>query len=215
VTEETGPDEGLTAYIEAIEAAFRTRRGKDHALTPRDFALAKSWFQSGVPLATVLVGLDVAFESDPNVSSLAYCRRRVEEIAPPSARRAGLESDRVSILDLQETLTALKERLLELPRKSFALPLVKVAEVLDLVTVAAKPNWEYLRGKLREIDAEVEAQALDALPPEDAAGVRAEAQRAAERQKGRVDPVALEQAVGRLARQRARERLKIPRVGVF
>jgi len=214
VTEEPGSDEGLTAYLEAIEAAFRARRGKDHALTPRDFALAKSWFQLGVPLATVLVGLDVAFESDPNVSSLAYCRRRVEEIAPPSARRAALETERISILDLQETLSALKERLLELPRKSFALPLVKVAEVLDLVTVAAKPNWEYLRGKLREIDADVEAQALDALSPEDAAEVRAEAERAAERQKGRVDPAALAQAVGRLVRQRARERLKIPRVGV-
>jgi hypothetical protein len=214
VTEGPEPDEGFTAYVEAIEASFRTRRGKDHALSPRDFALAKSWFQFGIPLATVLVGVDVAFDTDPNVSSLSYCRRRVEEIAPPSARRAALETDRISILDLQETLTALKERLLELPRQSFALPLVKVAEVLDLVTVAAKPNWEYLRGKLREIDAEVEAQALDALPPEDAAAVRAEAHRAAERQKGRVDQAALDQAVGRLVRQRARERLKIPRVGV-
>ncbi len=214
MTEAPGQDEALTAYVEAIEAAFRVRRGKDHALTPRDFALAKSWFQWGVPLATVLVGVDLAFDTDPNVSSLAYCRRRVEEIAPPSARRAGLEGERISIFDLQETLAALKERLLELPRQSFALPLVKVAEVLDLVTVAAKPNWEYLRGKLREIDAEVEAQALDALPPEDAAVVRAEAARAAERQKGRVDAASLDQAVGRLVRQRARERLKIPRVGL-
>jgi hypothetical protein len=214
VTEATGPDAELTAYVEAIEASFRARRGKDHALSPRDFALAKSWFQSGVPLATVLVGVDLAFETDPTTSSLAYCRRRVEEIAPPSSRRAALEGERISILDLQETLTALKERLLELPRKSFALPLVKVAEVLDLVTVAAKPNWEYLRGKLREIDAEVEAQAFDALPPEDGAEVRAEAQRAAERLRGRVDPAALEQAVARLVRQRARERLKIPRAGL-
>jgi hypothetical protein len=214
VTEATGPDAELTAYVEAIEASFRARRGKDHALSPRDFALAKSWFQSGVPLATVLVGVDLAFEADPTTSSLAYCRRRVEEIAPPSSRRAALEGERISILDLQETLTALKERLLELPRKSFALPLVKVAEVLDLVTVAAKPNWEYLRGKLREIDAEVEAQAFDALPPEDGAEVRAEAERAAERLRGRVDPAALEQAVARLVRQRARERLKIPRAGL-
>jgi hypothetical protein len=40
VTEAPGQDEALTAYVEAIEAAFRVRRGKDHALTPRDFALA-------------------------------------------------------------------------------------------------------------------------------------------------------------------------------
>jgi hypothetical protein len=214
VSEAAGGDEGLTAYVEAIEAVFRARRGKDHALSPRDFALARSWFQAGIPLATVLVGVDLSFENDPSASSLSYCRRRVEDIAPPSSRRAGTEGERASILDLQETLAALKERLLELPRKSFALPLVKVGEVQDLVAVAAKPNWEYLRGKLREIDAEVEASALDALSPEEEAEVRGEATRAADRQRARVDAASLDQAVGRLVRQRARERLKIPRVGL-
>ena len=214
MTEAAG-GEGLTAYVEAIEALFRVRRGRDQALSPRDFALAKSWYQAGVPLATVLVGVDQAFEAAPDTSSLGFCRRRVEEIAPASARRGGIgEGERVSILDLQETLAALRERLLELPRKSFALPLVKVGEVLDLVTVAAKPNWEYLRGKLREIDAEVEAVALEALPPEEAETLRAEADRAAERQRDRVDATSLDLAVGRLVRQRARERLKIPRVGL-
>jgi hypothetical protein len=207
-------DDGLTAFVEAIEASFRARRGQDHTLSPRDFAQAKSWFQAGISLATVLVGVDQAFEADAGTSSLAYCRRRVEELAPLSSRRAGVEGERTSILDLQETLSALRERLLELPRKCFALPLVKVGEVQDLVAVAARPNWEYLRGKLREIDAEVEASALEALAPEDAAVVRAEAARAAERQRGRVDPASLEQAVSRLVRQRARERLKIPRVGL-
>ena len=207
-------ESGLTAYVEAIEATFRARRGKDHALTPRDFALAKGWYQAGVPLASVLVGLDQAFESDPNVSSLAYCRRRVEELAPPASGRSAVEGDSTSILDLQDALAVLRERLLELPRKHFALPLVKVGEVQDLVAVAGKPNWEYLRQKLREIDAEVEGAALDALPPEEAAAIREQATKAAERQRGKVDPASLEDAVTRLLRQRARERLRIPRVGV-
>jgi len=207
-------DLGLTAYVEAIEATFRARRGKDHALSPRDFALAKSWFQAGFPLASVLVGLDQAFEADPNTSSLAHCRRRVEELAPPSPARAAGEGDSTSLFDLQDALGVLRERLLELPRRFFALPLVKVSEVLDLVAVAGKPNWEYLRQKLREIDAQVEGAALDALPPEEAAAIREQAVRAAERQRGRVDPASLEEAVGRLLRQCARERLKIPRVGV-
>jgi hypothetical protein len=207
-------DEGLTAYVEAIEAAFRARRGRDHALSPRDFALAKSWYLAGVPLASVLVGLDQAFETDPGVSSLAYCRRRVEDLAPPSPGRPTAESDSTSILDLQDALGVLRDRLLELPRKFFALPLVKVAEVQDLVAVASKPNWEYLRQKLREIDAEVEGAALDALPPEERDAIREQAKKAAERQRGKVDPASLEEALGRLLRHRARERLKIPRVGV-
>lgn len=207
-------ESGLPAYVEAIEATFRARRGKDHVLTPRDFALAKSWYQAGVPLASVLVGVDQAFEADPSVSSLVYCRRRVEDLAPPSPGRQAVEGDSASILDLQDALSALRDRLLELPRKFFALPLVKVAEVLDLVAVAGKPNWEYLRQKLREIDAEVEAAAHDALPPEEAAAIRAQATKAAERQRGRVDAASLEDAVARLLRHRARERLKIPRVGL-
>lgn len=207
-------DSGLTAYVEAIEATFRARRGKDHALTPKDFALAKSWYQAGVPLASVLVGLDQAFETDPGVSSLAYCRRRVEDLAPPSPARLASEGDSTSILDLQDALGALRDRLLELPRKFFALPLVKVGEVQDLVAVAGKPNWEYLRQKLREIDAEVEAAAEDALPSEEAAAIREQARKAADRQRGKVDAASLEDAVARLLRHRARERLKIPRVAL-
>ena len=33
-------DPDLEAFVEAVEAAFRARRGKDHVLAPRDFALA-------------------------------------------------------------------------------------------------------------------------------------------------------------------------------
>ncbi len=214
MSESPGGDAEVTAYVEAIEASFRAWRGTDHVLSPRDFALAKSWFQSGIPLATVLVGVDQAFVDEPATSSLAYCRRRVEELAPLSFRRTGVEAERASIFDLQETLGVLRERLLELPRKSFALTLVKVTEVQDLLSVAGKPNWEYLRGKLRDIDAEVEGAAPEALPPEEATAVRAEAARAAERQRGRVDPASLDEAIGRLVRHRARERLKIPRVGL-
>ena len=74
-------DPGLEAYVEAIEGHLRARRGVEHILSPRDFALAKGWHEAGVPLATVLVGMDRAFESAKDVTSLAYCRRRVEELA--------------------------------------------------------------------------------------------------------------------------------------
>ena len=54
---------GVRGYVEAIEAHLRARRGVDHILSPRDFGLARSWHEAGVPLATVLVGMDRAFES--------------------------------------------------------------------------------------------------------------------------------------------------------
>lgn len=210
-------DAELSAYVEAIESALRARRGRDHTLSPRDFALAKGWHEAEVPLATVLVGIDHAFESEPNASSLAFCRRRVEELAaggPRRPSRSGLEVERASLPEVREMLAGLRERLLELPRKSFALPLQKLLDVQDLVAVAAKPNWEYLRGKLSEIDEEVSAAALEALPAEEAAVLQAEVDRTAARHRARVDASSLQHAVLRLRRQRAREILRLPRVSL-
>ena len=83
------PDAAVEAYVEAIEAHLRARRGAEHILSPRDFALARSWHQAGVPLATVLVGIDRAFDSGADVTSLAFCRRRVEDLVAAGPRPAG------------------------------------------------------------------------------------------------------------------------------
>ncbi len=84
----------------------------------------------------------------------------------------------------------------------------------DLVAVASRPNWEYLRGRLRHIDEIVAAAAVEALPPAEAETIRREAERAAERHRDRVEPRSLEEALVRLVRQRARDRLRLPRVSV-
>jgi hypothetical protein len=212
----TAPSD-LEAYVEAIEAHMRTLRGRDHALSPRDFALAKGWHQAGVALATVLVAIDRAFEGNPQVSSLAYCRHQVEDMATAGPRPAapGPAAERVPLSEVGEVLAALRERLLELPRAGFALPLQKIVEVQDLVAVSSRPNWDYLRVKLREIDDEVAAAALESLPSAEGARLRAEAERAAERHREKVDPASLEDALRRYLRQRARESLGLPRVSLL
>lgn len=212
-----GADPALEAYVESLEATLRARRGVDHVLSPREFALARGWFEAGIHLATVLVAIDLAFDSDPTMSSLSFCRRRVEQLAagagarPPREQEAG----RPSLPELAERLQALRERLLELPARAAALPLQDLGETSDLVAVASRPNWSYLEERLARIDDLVSAAALEALGPGDLDAVREEAARAASRQKGRVDPRALEEAVERLVRQRARERLQLPRVAIF
>lgn len=171
-----------------------------------------------MPLAVVLVGIDRAFEAEPAVSSLSFCRRRVEELVAAGPRgdpQRGPGGERVPLTDVAEVLGTLHERLSELPRVGFALPLRKIEEVQDLVAVAARPNWDYIRRKLHEIDEEVSEAALLALPPGEADAIRTEAVRAAERHRGRVDAIALEDAIHRLVRQRAREGLKLPRVNVL
>jgi hypothetical protein len=209
----------LEAFVLAIERHFCTWRGSDHVLSPKDFALARSWHEAGVPLAAVLMGVDRAFESDPQASSLAFCRRRVEELVeglPPPALAAGRET--VSLGTVEEALTGLEERLLELSvgtRGAFALVLPRLRELRDLVAVAARPNWDYLRTKLRALDHEVESAAHRALDPEAARAIEEESQRSARRHDGRVDAASLAAATLRLTRARARERLRIPRVSVL
>lgn len=213
-------DADLEAYVQAIEGHFRARRGADHVLSPRDFGLARSWYRAGIPLATVLVGMDRAFELAGNATSLAFCQRNIQDLvaagpAPRSTPAPPAES--LPLRDLKDVLEALRERLLELrpgPEACFEPPLQKVCEVHDLVAVASRPNWGYLRGKLREIDDEVSAAVLYALPPVERAALRAEAARAAERHRGRVDEAALNDAVARYELYRARERWGLPRVSV-
>jgi hypothetical protein len=208
---------GLEAFVEAIEATLRTRRGKEHVLSPRDFALARGWHEAGVPLATVLVAIDAAFERDPATASLASCRRRVEDLASGSAPPRGAlprETERASLPEVAERLVELRERLEELPGRAAALPLADLAEVSDLVAVASRPNWDYLRARLRRVDELVAGAAVEALSPAEAAALRGEAERAAERHRGKVDERALAEAKERLLRQRARETLRLPRVSI-
>jgi len=212
---ESARDPALEAFVEAIEAAFRARRGKDHALSPRDFALARGFHEAGVSLATVLVAIDAAFEADPRTASLAACRRRVEELSAPAPGRQGhRDTERASLPEVGERLDELRERLQELPGRAAALPLAELTELADLVAVSARPNWDYLRERLRRLDALVAAAATDALSPDEAEELRLSVERLAERQRGKVDEHALGEVKDRLLRQRARELLRLPRVGL-
>jgi hypothetical protein len=213
-------DPGLEAFVEAIEGHLRARRGVDHILSPRDFALARGWHDAGVPLATVLVGMDRAFESTRDVTSLAYCRRRVEELAaagPSPGRRPTPPAETVPAGEVEGLLRGLLDQLEKVKAPAgarFDPPLRRIREVQDLLAVAASPNWDYVRGKLREIDDAVSASVLHALPPEQIAEFRDEAQRAIERHRGRVDDAALADAMDRYTLQRARERLGLIRVSL-
>lgn len=211
-------DPGLEAYVQSIEGHLRARRGVEHILSPRDFALARAWCLAGVPLATVLVGMDRAFESGANVTSLAYCRRWVEELAaagPAPALRPAPPAESVPLAEVTELLEQLQEQLARVrARPGFDPPLRKIREVQDLLSVAARPNWSYLRSKLREIDDEVSQAAVSALSEAELAEFREEAGRAIERHRGRVDEAALRDAMNRFTLQRARERFQLPRVSI-
>jgi len=213
-----GPDPGLESFVQSIEDHLRARRGVEHILSPRDFALARAWCTGGVPLATVLVGIDRAFDdAGSDVTSLAFCRRRVEDLVaagPRPERRPSPASEGVPLEEVARILQLLHDHLAPLrPLASFfEPPLRKIREVQDLLAVATRPNYDYLRLKLREIDDDVSAAAVQALKPEELEAFGAEAARAVERHRGRLDEAAIADARARYALQRAREQFDLPRV---
>jgi hypothetical protein len=211
------PDTDVEAYVEAIETHLRARRGAEHILSPRDFGQARAWHHAGVPLATVLVGIDRAFEGGADVTSLAFCRRRVEDLVaagPRPAARPAPASESVPLAEVARILALLLEHLSKLRAATgaFEPPLRKIREIQDLLAVATRPNFDYLRIKLREIDDDVSAAALQAMEAREMELLRQEAGRAVERHRGRVDDAALEDARARYTLQRARERFDLPRV---
>lgn len=191
-------------------------------LSRRDFALARAWHGTGLPLASVLVGIDRAFDdAGGDVSSLGFCRRRVEELQASGRRplaRPAPPAESVPVREVQALLGTLSDRLQALrpgPLACFEPPLRKIQEVRDLLAVASRPNWGYLRAKLGEIDDDVAAAVLQATSAAEREAYLEEARRATQRLSGRIDDDALEDARGRFVMQRARERLGLPRVSLL
>ena len=81
-------------YLREVEQHFRMRRGSPLLISPRDWALAVSWFEQGIPLSSVIAGIDEVFDREgrPSVRSLAFCRHAVEEFW--RARQRGLPPGR-------------------------------------------------------------------------------------------------------------------------
>jgi len=209
-------DQDVEAYVEAIEQHLRARRGVDHILSPRDFALARAWHKERVPLAAVLVGIDLAFDAGERVKSLAFCRRRVEELAACGPRqRPALPAESVPLVEVAEVLASLADSLATLRpgrHACFEPPLRKIEEVRELLAVASRPNWDHLRRKLREIDDDVSAAVLESLGEEDVRRYEELARRAVDRHRGRMDDDALDDAMARFIVHRARAALGLPRV---
>ena len=132
-------------------------------------------------------------------------------------RSAGGET--VPLPTVEDALLGLEQRLLELTpeaRRAFALVLPRVRELRDLVAVAARPNWDYLRQKLREVDQAVGDMAPQALDPEGARAIEAGVPSGRPSgTRGGWTRRPSKSALHRLTRARARERLKLPRVDVL
>jgi hypothetical protein len=210
----TSSDDALREYVEAIEGTLGQVSGKEYTLSPREFALARGWQGAGIPLAVVLLALDEAAQREGQPVGLSFCRHRVERMMPGLASRGGHGSGSSSLPDVESLLDSLivgLEGLASGRAGVLGLALERARDLRAFVSVANRPNWDYLAQKIGEIDAEVDASVLAALDPRILGELQEASARAVARHRGKVTPEALEAAAQRALVQRARERLGLPR----
>ena len=69
-------------YFTEIEEFFFNKRNTHRArFSSLDWVLLETWKEQGVPMETVLKGIERAFERKKNINSLAYCVSFVEEVS--------------------------------------------------------------------------------------------------------------------------------------
>ena len=61
----------LVAYVDALERRLTAQRGREHVLSPRDFARVRDWQRAGVPVARLLAAIDDAAREGEVLTSLA------------------------------------------------------------------------------------------------------------------------------------------------
>jgi hypothetical protein len=89
-------------YFTEIERFYQSKRESFTLISTLDWVLIEGWKEQGVPLETVLKGIDRAFsraKTKRKINSLAYCVKAVEEV---SEEQKGLAVEAPELPDFQE-----------------------------------------------------------------------------------------------------------------
>jgi GTP1/Obg family GTP-binding protein len=97
-------------YFTEIENFYQSRRESFTLISSLDWVLIENWKEKGIPLETVLKGIDRAFSrAKRRINSLAYCVRAVEEVVheDKEARVERQELPEISQQEIQNYLESL------------------------------------------------------------------------------------------------------------
>lgn len=208
------PFEASTAhqYFRAIEDCFLDWRGAPLTLNPKDWQLARLWFEQGVPLRLVIETLESLFErrdqeGQDKIASLRYFRsvveaawgRRQEFLAPASE----VES---SDVDIPMRLAALGRALPGgLPGR----------DAWGRRLEALSGTAEEVEAQLVDLDAELRQEVHRRLPKEAQQALRDQLETALKRLAGRLPEEELQRSAERLEVQLLRRRTDLPTLSLF
>jgi hypothetical protein len=208
-------------YFLEIESHFALLRQTPFIFSAKDWALMKSWHESGIPLAVVIEAMDTCFQKREEtsrrriISSLSYCRHAVEQIWRDrkdlyvGRNEAVPETDASSQLD--ELAAVLRQAVAEAEVEAAAAIGAAADAVSALNRSRSIPNLEE---DLMAIEETLFTTLAAALTPE----ARAELDAKLERQlksAGKIDEKTQERTRRANERRLLRDRFQIPRLSLF
>lgn len=212
-------------YFTEIEEYFQRARGTSlFLLSPLDWALIESWKNAGIPLESVLKGIDAAFEKwragkskRRLINSLAYCAQAVLEAArhAPSARaqsasaEAPFSGEEIR-MHLEKAMTSLRQR----PEPA----LREVAFSLEALAANAEVhagNLEELERRLTAMEEKIVAVLRASRTDEELFTLRDELERELKPYRGKMTAEQLSMLERRYLDSALLEAARLPRLSLF
>jgi hypothetical protein len=227
-------------YFTEIEERFQQRRGSLLMLSTLDWALIETWREAGIPLESVLRGIDAAFDKHDaktlraggrvrKVNGLAWCAQSVMEAveqameasvggasaAATTATESGFETERVARY-LEENAMKIEAAKLSEPADSIASEVISRLRALAL-GLLFEPGLllEELDRTLSVLEEKLFAALLTAAPEEELVALREQASRELAPYRGKMQSVQIKQVQQQFLQKRMLEARKLPRLSLF
>ena len=215
-------------YFTEIEEHFQRRRGSLLLLSTLDWALIETWREGGIPLSTVLKGIDNAFDKYDarknktrvrRVNGLAYCAQEVisamEEMheaavgagTPAAPANEGFEQERIAI-----HLEAAAQQL------GAAAPFAEISQRLTSIAAEVRsrvPHLEELERSLTVLEEKLFAIILTTTPEEVLLSLRQQAAAELAPYRSRMPTMQIRQVEQQFLHKRLLEKLSLPRLSLF
>lgn len=204
-------------YFTEIERYYQTKRESFTLLSTLDWVLIETWKNDGVPLETVLRGMDRAFSrSKRKVSSLAYCANAVSEVAgeqkdlrteAPAPPEFSADEVRRYLQSLASRIRALAERFGELGSRIESV--AGAVSGLDATDLRAGEN------ALNALEEKLVAILSVAAPEETLVEVRGDVGRELQPFRSRMTAPQIAMLEQQLWKRKLMERFGVPRLSLF
>jgi hypothetical protein len=229
-------------YFTEIETRFQERRGSILMLSTLDWALIETWREAGIPLETVLRGIDSAFDKHDaqrlraggrrgrKVNGLAWCAQAVLEAVELSrdaaigaapgisaeVRASGFESARLALY-LAANAARLVETAEKLPQPAAHAASETAGRLRELAAeLQAQPeSLEDLDRTLTVLEEKLFAALLAATPEAELVALREQAARELAPYRGKMQAVQIKQVQQQFLQKRLLELNALPRLSLF